>query len=102
MALVSCEILSGIYKTMVFLDSVNERHDAEGKIEIFIDNKTNETLIIFVNGFKKGAELSRILQGKEQRIKITKGRTIYISGGNTGKDYCEIICDDDGETFTIL
>jgi hypothetical protein len=67
------------------MDSVDERRDSEEKIQIFIENKTNEILVIYVNDYLKGAELARVAKGKEQRINITKGRTIYVSGGNTKK-----------------
>jgi hypothetical protein len=97
----SCTSLVAIIDTIQFLDSATERGENEGDIVIFIDNRTDEILIIFVNGYKKGVELARILPKNEQKLSISKGRTIYISGGNTGKDYSEIICDNDGETFTI-
>jgi hypothetical protein len=97
----SCSILAAISETLIFLDSVNETIDSEEKIQIFIENKTNEAIVVFVNGYLKGAELARISKGKEEMIKITKGRTIYVSGGITQKKYREIICDADSEVYII-
>ena len=101
LAISSCSTLPAIFEMLVFLDSVNETIGSEEKIKIFIENKTSETIVIFVNGYLKGADLARIPRGKEKEIKITKGRTIYISGGTTQKEYGKIICDVDSETIII-
>ena len=97
----SCQLLSGAYHTLVFLDSAGERLDLDGQIEIIIENRSNETLILYVSGFNTGAELARISQNETKNINITKGRSIYINGGNTKMNYMRIICDNDREIFII-
>jgi len=97
----SCQALSAIYHTFIIIDSASERLDKEDQIYIYIDNKTNETLVLYVSGYNTGVELARISQREVKEIKITKGRTIYISGGNSQINYLMISCDNEGELFTI-
>jgi hypothetical protein len=46
-------------------------------------------------------ELARISIGEIKMINIEKGKTIFISGGNTRKKYLEIICEKDYERVVV-
>jgi hypothetical protein len=84
-----------------FSNSVEEQNDRQGRIMVSIDNQTNETLSLFINGYLKGAELARVPVGSMREVYITKGKSIYISGGNTRREYGQWECNDDGEIYTI-
>jgi hypothetical protein len=94
------------WNMLLYSDTQNEvYHDSEDKITLFIENKTNETLVIRIIAFDGqlvGAELIRIppKQG-EVAIRVTKERKIRILGGNTGKLYIEMVCAVDNETVIV-
>jgi hypothetical protein len=103
----SCLTLSSLevfWNTLLFMDTVNERYGSDDRILLFIENKTDEILVVRSVGFDGqmvGAELIRISKHKEVKIKITKGRKINIIGGNTGVQYLEMECNVDSETVTV-
>jgi hypothetical protein len=96
-------LLTACSSLIVVLDSFLERYPStqEGKIELFIDNKTHETIVVFVTDYFSGVELARIPTQTEQKILVTKGRYLYIAGGNTQLQYRKQAPLSDGETWTI-
>jgi hypothetical protein len=100
----SCSTLEGFWNTLLFMDTLNERDDSVEKIIVFIENKTDEMVVVRAvafDGESVGAELTRISKQSEAKIKITKGRKINIIGGRTGARYMETECTVDSETITI-
>jgi hypothetical protein len=85
----------------VFMDSVEPQDDRYSRIMVFVDNQTNEILILFVNGYFKGAELARIPPKTMQGFYISKGRKIYVSGGTTQREYGQWECNNESEIFSI-
>ncbi|MDR1390747.1 MAG: hypothetical protein LBJ31_12325 [Treponema sp.] len=77
----------------------NDDNDYPGNVKIYVENRSEEIIVVFDKDYFEGIELARISIRKVQTINIEKGRTIYISGGNTRKQYMEIICDKDNETY---
>jgi hypothetical protein len=92
---------AGLYETLVFMNSIEEQDNRHGRIMFFVDNQTDEALVLFVNGYFKGAELARVPLGSMQGIYISKGRTIYVSGGNTQREYGQWECNNESEVFSI-
>jgi len=108
----SCAVLEGLAaagEALSFLDTFDERRDSEEKITAVIENKTDETLALFVlfstdlRSFenKRGAELARLPAHTVKEIRITQGRKLRVTGGNTGIDYTDITCNQDGEVFAV-
>jgi hypothetical protein len=67
---------AGLVAILEFMSSVEAQDDRYGRIIFFIDNQTNEVLVLFVNGYFKGAELARVPAGSMRGIYISKGRKI--------------------------
>jgi hypothetical protein len=100
----SCSTIEGFWNTLLFMDTINERDDSMDKIFVFIENKTDEMVVVrsvAFDGQSVGAELTRISKQNEVKIKITKGRKINIIGGRTGVQYMETECTVDSETITV-
>jgi hypothetical protein len=97
----SCAGAPLLYETLVFMNSIEAQDDRHGRIMFFIDNQTNEVLVLFVNGYFKGAELARVPAGSMRGIYISKGRTIYVSGGTTHREYGLWECNNESEVFSI-
>jgi hypothetical protein len=100
----SCSTLGVFWDTLLFMDTLNERDASVEKIMVFIENKTDETVVVRAvafDGESVGAELTRISKQSEKKIEITKGRKINIIGGHTGVRYIETECIVDSETLTI-
>ncbi|MDR2534748.1 MAG: hypothetical protein LBD29_01785 [Treponema sp.] len=86
------------------MDTLNERDESDEKILVFIENKTDELLVVRAVAFDGelvGAELTRIPKQSEITLTITKGRIINIIGGRTSVRYIEMQCNIDSETITI-
>jgi uncharacterized protein (UPF0248 family) len=87
-------------------DTITEGNDTEEKIVISLENKTNEILIIFLlaeffPGNKKlWAQVARIPAHSIQEVRVSRGRTIRIIGGNSRIEYTDIECIDEN-FFTI-
>jgi hypothetical protein len=96
----SCRLFIIMADTFSYVDRDND-NDIEGNVQIYIDNKTSETLVVFSRGYKTGAPLASISPGTMQKINVSKGSRVYISGGNTDNLYREILCESDQETYTI-
>jgi hypothetical protein len=92
---------AGLYETLVIMDSIEEQDKRQGRIMVFIDNQANEALVLFIAGYFRGAELARVPAGAMRGFYISKGRTIYVSGGNTQKIYGQWECNNEGEIFSI-
>ncbi|MDR1326018.1 MAG: hypothetical protein LBK00_08290 [Treponema sp.] len=92
---------AGFVEMMEIAGSIEAQDDKHGRIMFFIDNQASEVLVLFVNGYFKGAELARVPVGSMRRIYISKGRKIYVSGGTTQKQYGQWECNNDSEIFSI-
>jgi hypothetical protein len=110
----SCTLLGFIYDVSNTVDTVNSRdkdNDIIGNVQIYVENKTNEIIIVYAKVEKTiknkdedeiiKIDLARIPKGKIQKINIKKGREIFIMGGNSQIKYLETICNSDQETFVI-
>jgi hypothetical protein len=90
------------------LSSVNKEDDIQGNIHVYIENKTDEIILVNhiyldIGGEKTGKslELGRVSKSEIKMLNIKKGITIFFIGGNTRKVYFETICEKDYETFVI-
>lgn len=96
----SCTLL-GVILDIDTVASKDKDDDIRGNVQIYVNNKTFETLLVFAKGFNNDIELARITKEKIQKINVRKGIEIYIIGGTTQRKYREIICNTDQETFVI-
>jgi len=109
----SCKLLAVIIDIGTVTDTVssnNKDNDIIGNVQIYIENKTDEIIVVFAKLkrtiYEKGNEnmeidLARIPKGKMKKINVKKGMEIYIIGGHTQRKYREIVCDIDQETIVI-
>ena len=75
-------------------------NDPERKMEVFIENKTDETLMVLWRGIELETELARILKNEIKKLIVIDTQIIYIAGGNSRKEYREIK-GSPGMTYTI-
>ncbi|MDR0524834.1 MAG: hypothetical protein LBG90_03070 [Spirochaetaceae bacterium] len=101
----SCALTEGLWNILLVADTWTERFNSDEKIQLFIDNKTDEIILVRALGFDKqtpGVELARIPKQSEALIKVTKGRKIELTGGNSRIRYREITVTEDSETVTVF
>ena len=86
-----------------FSDAAAERIDSEDKILIFLENRTNELLVVFVQSLNERAEaeLARLAPHSVNDIRISRERVIRIVGGNSGATYGKLLCDYDGLSYIV-
>jgi uncharacterized protein (UPF0248 family) len=84
--------------SLLLASLINEQKDTEGKIVISLENKTDETLALFlVEEFFPGnkklwVQLARIPPHTIQEVRVSQGKTIRIIGGNSRIEYTDIAC----------
>jgi hypothetical protein len=66
--------------------------------QIYIENKTDETIEVF---YHDGRKIASIQKGKIKKINVEKRNSIYIIGRNSQKQYLSIICDVHQATIII-
>ena len=88
--------------------SRNKEEHISGNIFVYIDNRTNELLVVYLIYFdiiddkiERSMEIARVSKGETKMVNIKTGRAISVMGGNTRKTYIKQICEKDQETFTI-
>jgi hypothetical protein len=103
----SCVAFELLHTTAVMVEyssTYSETLDSADKLSLSLENKTNETLVVFVlfsDNQRQGAELARIPAQSLRTLKLSQGKSVRIVGGLSRLEYRDIQCNYDGEYFTI-